>query len=112
MSSRREPELAYRGSIFRTVPNVSATIAVTGASATEPAATALEPYQGTYIWIAAVGADITLKRGTHTVVVGIGLTIKDGEREEFYVSPGDDHALSHIGSAAGTIVVLSDSEAG
>jgi len=107
--ARREPELAYKGSIFRTVPNAHASFAVTAVSATE--AGALAPYAGRWVWLHADGADITIKRGTHTMTPGIGLLIPAGAREEFFVAVQDNHDLSHISAAAATLVILFDTEA-
>jgi len=107
MVQRREPEIAYLGAIYRTLPNNHAVIAVTTSSGLE--SDALLPYEGLWIWLTAVGGDITVKRGTHTVVASYGTLLKDGGAPlEIFVAPGADHDLSHIATASCDLLIHYD----
>lgn len=110
MGIHDKPELAYKGAIHRVIPNTKdAEISVAASSGTT--AGALTAFKGRWIWLAAEGGDVTVLRGANTVVFKRGLNIKDGEFQDFFV-PYDaaSYDLSHIGSAACRLCILSDSE--
>jgi hypothetical protein len=105
-----ESEKARRAATHRTIPNRKTAISVTGVSATD--ANALAKFAGRYVFARAIGADITILRGAATVIAGEGLFITSGTTEELFVDPAGEMDLSHIGSGAGTLMLLDDDEIG
>lgn len=107
------PELARRGAIHRTIPDApGASLGVT--TSPQYSATALEAYRGKWVYLKASGADVAVARGDHTggspLSVANGFPIADGAVEEFFVDPRGAVGLTRVGSAAGDLYILSDSE--
>lgn len=103
MPVQAKPELAAKGALFKEIPAVRATISVTASSQTG----SLSTYQGKWIWLRAITADVTILRGTHTLVANAGYIIPAGTTHgDFYVDPDGDLSLSYISSGTATLEVL------
>ncbi|MDQ3268252.1 MAG: hypothetical protein M3P47_05970 [Pseudomonadota bacterium] len=62
---------------------------------------------GTYIYLRALTADITIALGSRTVVASQGMIISTATYTEFYVDPNEGTtALSHIAGSAATLQIL------
>jgi len=71
--------------------------------------TSLAAYSGTFVFLQASGADVTVLRGAgvSAPTAGQGLLLLNGERsEEFWVDPAHGLTLNHIASGAGTLKIL------
>lgn len=108
VGGRNRIDTARIAEVHRTIPRQIAEVAVTAAYANA----SLAAYAGQFIWLRAVGADITVRLGTVPgIVAGKGLVLTSAEikYEEVFVDPSDvDMVLSHISSGAATLQILYD----
>ena len=112
MGAGNNADAAKLGAVHRTIPNrIVGTIAVAVTSATDT--TTLTAAQGgKWVFLVARGGDVTVLRGTHTMLAGKGVKIADGKFEEVYIDPAGGRSISHIGSAACSLDILDDSDFG
>lgn len=112
MTAPKEYPRATSQGTFATVPdtiNAGTTVNATSAHT----ANLLSSFAGKWIYLLAVGGDITVMRGNQTVVLGAGVNMPQGVLVPFYVSESGTYGLSCIADGASrTLYILSDSEAG
>ena len=103
--AKNNREAAESGAVHRTIPKRVTDVAVTASSGTQD----LKQFSGQWIYLRALGADITLRLGTAVANTGEGFVIgtTDG-LQEFFVDPGDDMMLHHRATGAATLRILSD----
>lgn len=114
MSAPQEESMSRAHGVYNTIPNtISAGTTVNATSA--HTANLLSSFAGKWIYLLAVGGDITVMRGNRTVVLGAGVNLPQGVLVPFFVSAtsGNVYGLSCIADGASrTLYILSDSEAG
>lgn len=116
--ARRQSDLARMSGIARTIPNEKVDVNVTASSATFDLANlgSNKDPRGSWVMLRARGTDITIRRGSHTLTAGQGLTIYSGSYEEFFIPQGSTASgttttVSVIGTGSGVLEILYDSEA-
>ncbi len=116
--AKRQSDLARMSGIARTIPNEMVEVNVTASSASFSIANlgGNKDPRGSWVMLRARGADITIRRGSHTLVAGQGFTIYAGTYEEFFVPQGDASTgttttISVIGTGTGVLEIHYDSEA-
>lgn len=98
-------EAAESGAVHRTIPKLVTDVAVTASSGVQD----LKAFAGQWIYLRAIGGDITLRLGTAIANAGEGLVIATTDGlQEFFVDPGDTLALHHRAAGAATLRILSD----
>jgi hypothetical protein len=101
-------DVALVGAIHRTIPKKFTDVAVTAANGTQ----SLSGFSGQWIWLRAIGADVTIRLGTGNTIAAAGegyvLGTADPAAQEFFVDPSDDVTLNHRASSAATLRILHD----
>lgn len=119
----KKPEAARNAALHRTIPSSSYRAAVTTSigSINLGAITpnrgigegVAQDLAGKYVWLTAVGGDITLLRkpsGGTSPVAGEGFVLKSGVTAELYVDPDGEKRLEHIAAASVSLDVAFDVE--
>lgn len=88
---------AAQAATSRTIPSARTVLSTSPAS--------LGKFAGKYVWMKALGAEVTMLRKNQAVTAGAGLVLKTDSYQELFVDPSDDMTLSFVG---GTIEVLYD----
>lgn len=111
MTAPLESDLARALRDAETIPSGNTTtISVTIASVAQ--AGALDAFRGRRVYLRARGGNVTISRGTATLVAGAGFTLADGTGAWFYVpaSLAPSTTLNVIGSAACSLDIVADRE--
>lgn len=116
----QSPERAAIGAIQRTIPDSRYRLAVGAAgttlnlgavTATEgPDTSTAKSLAGKWIYLHAVGGDITIMRTAAPGAAGAGFVIASGEIEEFYVDAGGSLVLGARAGSSINLDVLYDTE--
>lgn len=95
--SRNYPTEALQATTHRTIPSRRDVLSTSPAS--------LAKYGCKYVWMKALGGEVTMLRKNQAVVAGVGFVLKTDGYQELFIDPSDDLTLSFVG---GTIEVLYD----
>ena len=110
MAAKQYEAECARRALYRTIPALAATVAVTSTTSATPAS--LASYYGQYVWLRAITGEITVALGSRAVVAGRGLVIPTDSFVEVFIDAGDANTvlgLSHISAvASATLVILYD----
>jgi hypothetical protein len=88
---------ALQAATHRTIPSARTVLSTSPAS--------LKLFAGKYVWMKAIGGDVTMLRKNQAVSAGNGFVLKTDSYQELFVDPSDDLTLSFVD---GTIEVLYD----
>jgi hypothetical protein len=119
----KKPEIARNAALHRTIPtssyraSVTTSIGTIDLGAVTPnrgiGAGSAQDLAGKYVWLTAIGGDITLMRkpaGGTSPVAGEGFVLKSGTTEELFVDPDGEKRLEHIAGASVSLDVAWDNE--
>lgn len=116
------PEQAKHAAMFRTIPDSVLSVSVSGTAGTVDlnAVTATDgpdvanpqSLLGKYIYLFAIGLDVTIIRKASGVTAGVGFPILAGQapQEMFVDRSADIKTLVHRSTGAATLLIMWDSE--
>lgn len=112
MTSRRSPDLPAREALYREIPDISKSVAITGATTVDEIdLTDIdgESVAGRWIFLTPRGCSVYMRRfnatAPNSAAMQAGTLWADGQTEEFYVDPNTAVLnLAVEGTAAGDLV--------
>lgn len=106
--AKNQADLARLGAVHRTIPKNFTDVPVNASTGTRD----LAPFSGKWIWLRAIGTDVTIRLGAGNTIANLGegfvIGTADPAPQEFFVDPSDDLTLNHRASGAATLRILYD----